>query len=191
MHVTKQLLSVAFAGATLLHAFPAAAAHDSTGPWQEAKDRISTIANDGADSVYLSGWAHHGRNTYSLQQLNELNEKSWGGGYGRTYRNASGNDESLYFMAISDSHKKPQLMGGYAYEWIYPIADTGLEAGVGYTAMMMSRQDYFSGVPFPIALPLASIGTRSTKLMASYVPRLSQNKGNGDVLFMFLRVEFR
>src|SRR5712664_887413 len=114
MQVTKQFLSAAFAGTILLQAFPAAAAGDGDGPWQEAKDRISTIANDGADSIYLSGWAHHGRNTYTRERLDELNEKSWGGGYGRTYRNASGNDESLYFMAISDSHKKPQLMGGYA-----------------------------------------------------------------------------
>ncbi|HWZ48118.1 MAG TPA: hypothetical protein VNX00_07870 [Herbaspirillum sp.] len=191
MQVTKHLLSVAFTGAILLQTFPAAAAGNDDGPWQAVKDRISTIANDGDDSIYLSGWAHHGRNTYSREKLDQLNEKSWGGGYGRTYRNASGNDESLYFMAISDSHKKLQLMSGYAYEWIYPIANTGLEAGVGYTAMLMSRQDYFSGAPFPIALPLASIGTRSTKLMMSYVPRLSQNKGNGDVLYMFLRVEFR
>jgi hypothetical protein len=190
MHLTKSLLSTAFAGAILLQAFPAAADETGDSFWQDIKDRVSTVANDGTDAVYLSGWAHHGRDTYSLQQLNQLNEKSWGGGYGRTYRNASGNDESLFLMGISDSHKQPQFMGGYAYEWVYPIADTGLEAGLGYTAMLMSRQDYFNGVPFPIALPLASVGTKSTKLMASYVPRLSQNKGNGDVLFVFLRAEF-
>ncbi len=77
-------------------------------------------------------------------------------------------------------------MAGYAHEWIYPLGATGLEFGVGYTAMLMSRQDYFSGFPFPIALPLCSIGTRDIKLRASEVPRLSQNKGNGDMLLLFV-----
>jgi hypothetical protein len=187
----SKTLSAAMFGAAVLCTLPAAAADSGNDDslWQQTKDRIGAIADNGSNAIYLSGWAHHGRDTYSRAQLDQLNEKSWGGGFGRTLRNAAGNDESLYAMAISDSHKKPQLMAGYAYEWIWPIADTGLEAGLGYTGMLMSRQDYFGGAPFPIALPLASIGAKGTKLMASYVPRLSKNKGNGDVLFMFLRVE--
>jgi hypothetical protein len=187
----SKTIAAAFFGAAMLHTLPAAAASDDSSLWQQTKTRLGDIAGNGTDSLYLSGWAHHGRDTYTREKLNELNEKSWGGGYGRTLRNASGNDESLYAMAISDSHKQPQIMAGYAYEWIWPIASTGLEAGLGYTGMLMSRQDYFGGVPFPIALPLASIGANGTKVMASYVPRLSHNKGNGDVLFMFLRVELR
>ena len=189
MQLTKKILSIVFGAAALLQAFPAAADTNNDGLWQQTKDRFSAIANQGSNELYLSGYARHGRNTYTHEKLNELNEKSWGGGFGRTLRNASGNDESLYFMGISDSHKQPQLMAGYAYEWVYPIANTGVEAGLGYTAMMMSRQDYFNGVPFPIVLPLASLGVNGAKVMASYVPRISKNKGNGDVLFVFLRFE--
>lgn len=193
MQLQKSLSAALFGAAvfcTAVYSLPAVADEAGDARWEALKSRFSNVADNGDDAVYLSGWAHHGRNTYSREKLDQLNEKSWGGGYGRTLRNASGNDESLYAMAISDSHKQPQLMAGYAYEWVYPIGDTGLEAGLGYTAMLMSRQDYFNGIPFPIALPLASVGTKSTKLMASYVPRISKNKGNGDVLFMFLRVEF-
>ncbi|MET0962756.1 MAG: hypothetical protein ABWY05_08045 [Noviherbaspirillum sp.] len=50
----------------------------------------------------------------------------------------------------------------------------------------MSRSDYFGGFPFPIALPVGSIGTHDIKLRTSYVPRLSQKKGNGDVLLVFV-----
>jgi hypothetical protein len=190
-NASSTIATAIFGAAALLYAMPAAAAGDDDSLWQQTKTRLGEITDNGTDSLYLSGWAHHGRDTYTREKLNELNEKSWGGGYGRTLRNASGNDESLYAMAISDSHKQPQIMAGYAYEWIWPIASTGLEAGLGYTGMLMSRQDYFNGIPFPIALPLASIGAHGTKVMASYVPRLSHNKGNGDVLFMFLRVELR
>ena len=186
----QKYLSAALFGASVLCTMPAIADEAGDARWEALKSRLSNIADNGDNALYLSGWAHHGRDTYSREKLDQLNEKAWGGGFGKTLRNDSGNDESLYAMAITDSHKKPQLMAGYAYEWVYPIADTGLEAGVGYTAMLMSRQDYFNGIPFPIALPLASVGTQSTKLMASYVPRLSKNKGNGDVLFVFLRAEF-
>lgn len=95
-------------------------------------------------------------------------------GVGRRLCNAHGNDEVVYALGISDSHYQPQLMAGYAHEWIYPLGGSGLELGAGYTAMPISRQDYFGGFPFPIALPVASIGTRNIKLRASYVPRLSQ-----------------
>jgi hypothetical protein len=151
-----------------------------------AADQFRLIRDQGSTDLYLSGYARHGRSTYTKERLEELNENAWGVGIGRRLRNAHGNDEIVYALGISDSHFKPQLMAGYAHEWIYPMGGSGLELGVGYTAMLMSRQDYFSGFPFPIALPVGSIGTRDIKLRASYVPRLSQNKGNGDVLLLFV-----
>jgi palmitoyl transferase len=189
MQLIQKFLSAAFAATVVLFAFPAAAHAEEESLWQQTKDRVNAIADQGSNELYVSGYAYHGRGTYTREKLDQLNEEAWGGGFGRTLRNASGNDESLYFMGISDSHKQPQFMGGYAYEWVWPIARTGVETGLGYTAMLMSRQDYLSGVPFPIVLPVASIGVKGAKLMASYVPRLSKNRGNGDVLFMFLRFE--
>src|SRR5450830_1291302 len=107
----------------------------------------------------------------------------------KTMRNEDGNDESLYGFVLKDSHRHPQIMAGYAYEWVFPISHTPLEVGIGGTAMLMSRQDYFGGVPFPVPLPLASIGTKKAKIMFSYVPRLSPNKNSGDVLLVFGRIE--
>lgn len=157
--------------------------------WQHTKNRLGNIADNGAEAVYLSGYAYHGRNTYTAERIRELNEKAWGIGGGRTFRNTEGNDESLYFFGIRDSHSKPQLMAGYAYEWVLSIPKTPLELSLGYTAMLVSRQDYFGGFPFPLPLPLAGFGTKKVKLMASYVPRFSANKGNGDVLLLFARFE--
>jgi palmitoyl transferase len=158
--------------------------------WQPYEDRLLNIYDNGQDNLLLSGYAHHGRNTYTAERLRELNEKAWGLGFSRSLRDAKDNEEIVYALAISDSHFKPEVQVGYAYEWMKPLGGDW-EAGVGYTAMLMSRQDYFKGFPFPVALPVASIGTRHTKLMASYVPRLSQNKGNGDVLLMFMKFDIK
>ena len=61
------------------------------------------------------------------------------------------------------------------------------ELGGGYMAGLISRTDILGGVPFPGVLPIASIGTRDVKLVATYIPRLS-GTGNGDVLFLALRI---
>lgn len=184
----RALACAALAAAGLIAAAPAAHAEDYS-LWQETKDHVSNIWDKGDHAIYLSGVAHHGRSTYTTEKLNELNEHAWGVGYGKTLRNESGNDESLYGFVIKDSHRHPQYMAGYAYEYVIPVAKTGLEIGLGGTAMLMSRQDYLNSVPFPVPLPMASIGTKKGKIMFAYVPRLSANKNNGDVLLIFGRIE--
>lgn len=156
--------------------------------WNQAKSKSDDILDDGSLSMILSGYARHGRNTYTPERIDELNEKAWGMGFSKAIRTSRDNEESLYGFAISDSHFAPQLMAGYAYQWMRPLGNR-FEAGLGVTALLISRKDYFSGLPFPGVLPLASIGTRHTKLMASYIPRISQNKGNGDVLLLFVRFD--
>lgn len=169
------------AGAILL----APHAHAAPDWWRQAAGRLDTIADQGATDLYLSGYARHGRHTYTKERLAELNERAWGIGMGRRLRDEGGSDEMVYALGLSDSHRKPQLMAGYAHEWIQNLG-AGLEAGGGFTAMLMSRADYFHGIPFPMVLPIVSFGSRDIKLRASYVPRLSQHKGNGDVLLLFL-----
>jgi hypothetical protein len=186
--VHRVYVSVAWLASLSLLPLPAAAEVWSTisGWGREGLEQFRLIKDQGSTDLYLSGYSYHGRRTYTQERLAELNEHAWGIGIGRRLRNVRGNDEIIYALGISDSHYKPQLMAGYAHEWIYPLGLGGLEAGIGFTAMLVSRADYFGGFPFPLALPVGSIGTRGIKLRASYVPRLSQNKGNGDVLLLFV-----
>lgn len=182
------ILSTLFAWFSITLSGTAMAQQSDEFNWlQAAKDRVTQIADQGSADLYVSGLAHHGRSTYTKEKLNELNEHAWGLGYGKTLRNERGDDESLYAFILKDSHRHPQYMAGYAYEWIVPIPHTSLELGLGGTAMLMSRQDYFGSIPFPLALPMASIGTKNARVMFAYVPRLSANKNNGDVLLVFAR----
>lgn len=170
---------------------PAFAQQDEVPHWlQVARRHAAAIADEGKNDLYLSGYIHHGRHTYTAERISEFNERdAWGLGFGKTLRNESGNDESLYVLGINDSHYKLQWMAGYAYMRVWPIGHSGFEASAGVTAQMMSRSDYFGGFPFPVALPVAALGTRRAKLFFAYVPRLSGNKGNGDVLYMFGRIQ--
>jgi palmitoyl transferase len=140
--------------------------------------------------VYLSGHAHHFGGTYSKKQIDQLNENAWGGGFGRTRRNQSGNDESYYVMAIRDSLDHTQWMAGYAYQWVYPVL-SNVEAGVGLTALIIKRKDWFQGHPFPAVLPVASIGTQRVKIVASYVPPVSvKGKSKGNVMLLVVKISF-
>ena len=80
------------------------------------------------------------------------------------------------------------LAGALMDSWLVAFF-LGNPVGLGGTAMLMSRQDYFNSIPFPVPLPLASIGTKKGKVMFAYVPRLSASKNNGDVLLVFGRIE--
>lgn len=158
------------------------------GWWKQAKTKTLDIYENGKLSIMLSGYGRHGRNTYTPERIKELNELAWGIGFSNAIRDKKDNEELIYGMAISDSHFTPQFMAGYAYQWMKPLGDQ-FEAGLGFTGLLISRTDYFRGLPFPGVLPVASIGTRGTKLMAAYIPRVSRNKGNGDVLLLFVRID--
>lgn len=174
--------------AALAQQIPATPANEESSWWDQTKNKTLNIVDQGSLSIMLSGYAYHGRHTYTAERIAELNEKAWGLGFSKVLRNAKDNEESLFAMAISDSHFKPQLMAGYTYQWMQALGGK-FEAGLGVTGVLISRTDYFSGIPFPAPLPVASIGTRNSKIIAAYVPRFSQNKGNGDVLLLLVRFD--
>lgn len=139
--------------------------------------------------LYLSGYAYHDRDTYSKAQLRKMNETTWGGGIGRSFRNERGNEEGVYLMGIRDSNNRPQWMAGYQYQWMFPVkSSNNLEIGAGLTALVIRRHDWYDGRPFPALLPVASIGNRAAQLVATYVPHLSARKKKGNILSLMLKI---
>lgn len=171
---------------------PAQAACESVG-WDWLSNACTQGArafNEGTWDIYLTGYDHHGRGTYTKERINELNEKAWGGGFGRTVNDDRGNSHNVYVLAFRDSHFKPEYLGGYAWQARWALSENW-RAGLGVTAFVTLRSDYAHyAIPVPAILPLASLQYRKTSLMASYVPRLSTKGGNGDVLFIFGKYSF-
>ena len=133
--------------AALAQEITPASTPEEAGWWDQTKVKTFNILDKGKFSLMLSGYARHGRNTYTPERLAELNEKAWGLGFSKSIRTAKDNEESLYAMAISDSHFKPQIMAGYSYQWMHSLG-RNFEAGVGVTGILISRTDYFSGSRF-------------------------------------------
>ena len=157
-------------------------------PFRAAAEASADEPRDLHWDVYMSGYAYHDRETYTRKQLNKMNENTWGGGLGRTLRNARGNDESVYGVVIRDSNNRPQWMAGYAHQWMFPVVSKKFEVGAGLTALLVRRHDWYNGRPFPAVLPVASIGTRDAQLVATYVPHLSARKAKGNIVHLMLRM---
>lgn len=152
-----------------------------------AWDYAGRILDEGDDILYLSGYAYHDRGTYSKEKIESFNESAWGGGFGRTLLDDKGNSNTLFALAFLDSHEDVEAQVGYAREWRWmPAEHTAV--GVGFVAMLVSRSDIFNHFPFPAILPLASLEVHRVALMASYVPKLGGDGGNGNVLYLFARI---
>ena len=154
---------------------------------EDALDYAGRILDEGDDVLYLSGYAYHDRGTYSKEKIEGFNETAWGAGFGRTLLDANGNSNSLFALAFLDSHEDVEAQVGYAREWRWrPSPDTAV--GAGFVAMLVSRSDILNHFPFPAILPLASVEVHRVALMASYIPKLGGEGGNGNVLYLFGRI---
>jgi palmitoyl transferase len=159
------------------------AAASDAGWFSRAWDGTKRIVREGDAELFLSGGIYHMPYAYSSERRGELNEAAWGGGLGKSLTDARDNKRIVYAMTIHDSHYKPQYMAGYA--WMARWAAPGnMKLGAGYTAMLIARSDYSEYVPFPVILPLVSIGTEQSALYATFVP-------NSNVVYVFASLSWR
>lgn len=152
--------------------------------WQRTKD----IWNEGNTEVYVPFLAYHMRFAYRQDLVDQYNEFPAGIGFGRGRYNARGNWEGLYAMGYADSHSQPTFMAGYGWIPTWNLGKSDVKVGVGLTGFLMSRQDYFGGIPFPGILPIASISYKDLSIQAAYVPG---GRNNGNVLFMWGKWTFQ
>lgn len=155
---------------------------------ENTADYTHKIIDEGDNILYLSGYAYHGRGTYSPAKIAGFNETAWGAGFGRMLIDENGNSDALFALAFLDSHSDVQAQVGYAREWRWQFVEHAAVGG-GFVAMLVTRSDMFSNMPFPVVLPLVSVEVKGVALMATYIPKLSPGDGaNGNVLYLFGRI---
>lgn len=149
---------------------------------------LGDIITKGGWELYFPIYTYHMPYAYTETLLRSYNDSPWGAGIGRGRYNEAGNWEGLFVMEFADSHAKPEYQGGYAWlkTW-HPFKNKDARTGLGYTAFITARSDYWGYRPFPGILPVAGIGWKKVDLQSTFVPGL---KNNGNVLFTWLKFSF-
>jgi len=179
--VTVSLLSLSFAA----HAGEAQC--DYKHDWlSSACERVMRVAHDGTWDLYVTGYGWH---IDGYTNRSELNPWSWGGGAGKHWVDANGNEDLLFAMAFSDSHHNVEPIVGYARQWYTNPVLGGLQVGGGFFAGFTARSDVAHYLPLPLAFPVASMRYRRTSFLGTFIPRIP-GLNDGDVAFFFGRYEF-
>lgn len=150
------------------------------------KQRLHQIWTQGHNELYLTGYAWHNRFTYSREKINSYNEQAWGGGLGKGFFDERGNWHGLYAFGFLDSHSNVEPVLGYAFQKVITLHHE-LKAGIGYALLITQRKDLNSGIPFPGALPWASVFYKKVTIAATYIPGFNKN---GNVLFLLAKYTF-
>ena len=164
---------------------------DGRGWFSEAGSHLKDIYQQGQPELFVTGYAWHDPHTYTAAKLATLNSHAWGFGAGKRLVDADGNDEMVYAMVFADSHRKAEPVVGYAKQWIWRPAQGPISLGAGYTAGLTSRTDILNNIPFPIVLPLFSLGIGAMRLYGTFLPRITHKLNNGNVAFFFASFQFR
>ena len=155
--------------------------------YDTAWSHVKQTWNDGRVEAYVPFWTYHLPFAYTPSQRENYNEFPAGFGLGKGRFNNSGNWEGIYAMGFCDSHGDPSFMLGYGWIPTWRVNQSDFKVGVGLTAFLMSRTDYWNGIPFPGVLPVASIGYKNLNIQAAYVPG---GTGNGNVIFAWTKWTF-
>jgi palmitoyl transferase len=149
--------------------------------------RLADTYNNGKNEVLVSGYAWHTPWTWTSERRAEENEFAWGGGWARSADRENGDTDTVYFLVFSDSHYEAEYNLGYAWTTWWRPRDS-LQPGLGYTLMLISRQDIWGGVPFPAILPLVSLRYDKVTVFSTYIPTLNGGINHGSILYVFGRI---
>jgi lipid IVA palmitoyltransferase len=152
--------------------------------WVETGCReVVDTYDKGENTLILSGYSYHLPSTYTPENRAQLQSLAWGGGLARAVEDAKGNTHMVYFYAFEDSHKTAQFNLGYLWATYWGDRDS-VQAGLGWTALIVQRPDIASGVPFPAALPVALLRYKKANLITTFIPTLNGGVNHGSTLYV-------
>ncbi|MDR0247868.1 MAG: peptide ABC transporter permease [Burkholderiales bacterium] len=189
----KHLCSFVLTLTVALGSVPAFAAFEcaDVGEWLgKPCRRLAQTYREGDNEIFLSGYSWHLPMTYTKEKRNELNEYALGFGMGRIVEDPDGDTHSVFFLAFLDSHKNVQWNVGYTWSTYWGSRDWP-QFGLGYVAAIVQRPDIFSGIPFPAALPIASVRYKQATLATTFIPTVGGGVNNGSVLYVMGRYTFK
>jgi palmitoyl transferase len=155
--------------------------------YSSMRKHVTDTWNDGKIELYIPLKTIHMPFAYSHEQRDHLNENPLGLGIGKGRYNSSGNYEGMLVMVFQDSHSKPEYLLGYSWIPMWSFQHN-IKAGAGIMGFVSARSDFGHYIPFPGALPVATISYKNLSLQTTYIPRLGPVSGN--VIFTMLKWTF-
>ncbi len=113
-----------------------------------------------------------------------------GVGVARSLEHANGDTENVYFLVFEDSHRNAEFNLGYSWS-TYWLDRSGVQPGLGFTAMVIQRPDLVGGVPFPVVLPLISLRYQRAEVLSTYIPKLNGGINHGAILYLFGKIDVK
>jgi palmitoyl transferase len=157
--------------------------------WLEQGCRhIADTFVQGHTSLLVSGYSWHLPGSWTPEARARENEEAWGGGLARTREQANGDTENVFFLVFKDSHSQPQYNLGYSWT-TYWLDRSGVQPGLGFTALIIRRPDIAGGYPVPVALPLFTLRYQKAELLTTYIPKLGGGVNHGAVLYIFGKID--
>lgn len=147
------------------------------GWFSDAWEGSKRIFRDGHPDLLVPVFTFHP--AYKYPNRHDESNYPWGVGYASTVVDEKDNERLIYAVAFSDSHYDFQPIAGYAWIARWPLFGA-VKGGLGYTVGISARADA-NYIPFPVVLPLASLGTDRFTVYGTWIP-------STDVLFFFTRI---
>lgn len=152
--------------------------------YESSKQTLSDTWYSDQYEVYLPVNTWHNRHFYKREKIDEYNEQPWGLGLGKYRYDADGDWHATYGMVFLDSHNKPQVVAGYAFQKMWHVSEN-FRMGAGYTLGATVRGDY----PFlPVIAPVASIEYKQLALQSTYI---IGGQGNGNIVFSWIKWQLK
>lgn len=150
---------------------------------------VDTYEN-GDNALLLSGYSWHLPGSWTAERRAMENQNAWGGGLARSLEEPNGDTENVFFLVFEDSHRQPQYNLGYSWSTYWGDRDA-IQAGLGFTAMIIRRPDIANGWPVPVVLPLFSLRSQKTEVFSTYIPKLNGGVNHGSILYIFGKIDLK
>lgn len=150
---------------------------------------VDTYEN-GDNALLLSGYSWHLPGSWTAERRAMENQDAWGGGLARSLEEPNGDTENVFFLVFEDSHRQPQYNLGYSWSTYWGDRDA-IQAGLGFTAMIIRRPDIANGWPVPVVLPLFSLRSQKTEVFSTYIPKLNGGVNHGSILYIFGKIDLK
>lgn len=132
----------------------------------------------------------YGKSIHLADENVEYNEENWSIGF--QYDFGSINDRWIKFITVAgfvDSMNVNSYYAGCGFARRFMISDRlkYLHVDTGFVTLLMTREDYNDNKPFPVILPLISIGTYKIAVNSTFIPKIDEF--SSAVLFFQLKIK--